>query len=166
MLAFDIDVEKFIEDTRVSEIHLDECFQKQSSLRAYYGAMAAQYEAKAQKMKTAFEVLEARLFKKYRDDLAATGQKFTEKQIENLVKVDPKWFAGRTKVAEAQRDSDVMKALVMSLVDRRDMLIQLGADRRDESKGQLRMLTAQAEQQRMNALTKTTQAIFKRELNQ
>nr|DAI21503.1 MAG TPA: hypothetical protein [Caudoviricetes sp.] len=58
-----------------------------------------------------------------------------------------------------------MKALVMSLVDRRDMLIQLGADRRDESKGQLRMLTAQAEQQRMNALSKQTQAIFKRDVN-
>lgn len=165
MLRFDIDVEKFIEDTRVSEIHLDECFQKQSSLRAYYGAMAAQYEAKAQKLSTAFEVLEARLFKKYRDQAASEGLKVTEKMLENQVKTDPLWFSGKTKVAEARRDSDVMKALVMSLVDRRDMLIQLGADRRDESKGQLRMLTAQAEQQRMNALSKQAQAIFKRDVN-
>ncbi len=166
MLAFDLDVEKFIEDTRVSEIHLDECFQKQSSLRAYYGALAAQYEAQAQKMSTAFEVLEAKLFKKYRDEAASSGVKATEKMLENQVKTDPLWFSGKTKVAEARRNSDILKALVMSLVDRRDMLIQLGADRRDESKGQLRMLAAQSEQARMNALTKQTQAIFNREMKQ
>lgn len=166
MLAFDLDVEKFIEDTRVSEIHLDECFQKQSSLRAYYGALAAQYEAQAQKMSTAFEVLEAKLFKKYRDEAAANGVKATEKMLENQVKADPAWFSGKTKVAEARRNSDILKALVMSLVDRRDMLIQLGADRRDESKGQLRMLTAQNEQMRMNALAKQTQAIFNRDVKQ
>ena len=166
MLAFDLDVEKFIEDTRVSEIHLDECFQKQSSLRAYYGALAAQYEAQAQKMSTAFEVLEAKLFKKYREEAAASGVKATEKMLENQVKTDPLWFSGKTKVAEARRNSDILKALVMSLVDRRDMLIQLGADRRDESKGQLRMLTAQNEQARLNALAKQTQAIFNRDTKQ
>ena len=164
MLTFDLDVEKFIEDTRVNELHLDECFQRQSSLRAFYGAKAAEYESKAQKMKSAFEVLEAKLFKKYRDHAAAEGVKTTEKMIENSVKLDPQWFAGKQKVAEAQRDSDILKALVLSLVDRRDMLIQLGADRRDESKGQLRMMAAQQEQQRLNSLANQTQAIFKRDI--
>ena len=86
--------------------------------------------------------------------------------LENQVKTDPLWFSGKTKVAEARRNSDILKALVMSLVDRRDMLIQLGADRRDESKGQLRMLTAQNEQARLNALAKQTQAIFNRDMKQ
>lgn len=154
-----LDVEKFINDTRVSEVRLDECFQEQSSLRAYYGAQAASYEAHASKMKSVFEFREAQLFKEYRDKFAEEGTKTTEKMIENAVKLDPRWLKARQMLIDAQCQSDVAKAFVSSLVDRRDMLIQLGADRRDDNKGQMRLLAIQQENERLRELRNTASNI-------
>lgn len=69
--------------------------------------------------------------------------------VENAVKTDPRWLAGKENVIEAETIAAVNKSLAISLADRRDMLIQLGADRRDEAKGQARLLAAQAEREGM-----------------
>jgi hypothetical protein len=44
-------------------------------------------------------------------------------------------------------------------VDRRDMLIQLGADRRDDNKGQMRLLAVQQEEARLRELRSTASNI-------
>lgn len=155
-----IDVDKFIDDTKINEVNLDDCFQKQSSLRAYYGSLAAQYEANASKAKMLFEIREAQVFKEIRDSMVASGVKPTEKAIENAVKTDPRWIKERSKMIDMQCQADIARALVTSLVDRRDMLIQLGADRRGESKGQLRMMAAQEEADRMVRLQTQVKALI------
>lgn len=156
----ELDIDKFIDETRISEVTLDDCFQKQSSLRAYYGAVASRAEAFASQIKAAFEYKEAQLFKEHRERFAEEGIKVTEKMIENAVKTDPAWLRAKMKLIDAQCQADIARAMVMSLVDRRDMLIQLGADRRDENKGQMRMLVAQQESERMAQLQRQTQAIL------
>lgn len=155
-----INVEKFIEDTRITEIDLDNCFQQQSSLRAYYGTVGAQYEAQANKLKAAFEYHEACLFKEYRDKFAEDGIKTTEKALENAVKMDKRWLSAKKQYIDAQCESDIAKALVASLIDRKDMLIQIGADRRDESKGQLRMMEIQKENSRLENLRERAQQVY------
>lgn len=138
-----IDVEKFIRDTRISEVDLDKAFFEQASLRAYYGALAAERESFANRLETAFESQEALLSRNIRQSLIEQKIKPTEKMIEEIMRSDSKWVKMKNAVYEAQAQATIAKALVQSLVDRRDMLIQLGADRRDESKGQLRMLEIQ-----------------------
>lgn len=144
-LQFFIDPNAFKKETQVKDYNLDSCFMEQSSLRAHYGAMAARAEAQASTSKVKFEVLEARLYDHHRKVLVDAGAKVTEKMVENAVKTDPRWLAGKENVIEAETIASVNKALAISLADRRDMLIQLGADRRDEAKGQARLLAAQAE---------------------
>ena len=122
---------------------------EQSSLRAHYGAMAARAEAQASTAKVKFEVLEARLYDHHRKILTDAGAKVTEKMVENAVKTDPRWLAGKENVIEAETIAAVNKSLAISLADRRDMLIQLGADRRGEAQGQARLLAAQAEREGM-----------------
>lgn len=139
-LRYFVDPAAFKKETAVNNYNLDTCFMEQSSLRAYYGSMAAQAEAQASLSKTKFEVLEARLYDHHRKALAASGEKTTEKMVENAVKCDPRWLTGKERVIDAESIAAVNKALSVSLADRRDMLIQLGADRRDESKGQARLL--------------------------
>lgn len=146
-LQFFIDPNEFKKETQVKDFNLDSCFMEQSSLRAHYGAMAARAEAQASTCKVKFEVLEARLYDHHRKILTDAGAKVTEKMVENAVKTDPRWLAGKENVIEAETIAAVNKSLAISLADRRDMLIQLGADRRDEAKGQARLLAAQAERE-------------------
>ncbi len=157
----DFDVQSFINETRITEVKLDECFQQQSSLRAYYGAKAVEAESYANKLKAAFEVGEARLYKEYRENALKNGEKATEKSIENAVKTDSRWLNGKKKLIDAQAMADLMKVCVASLMDRKDMLIQIGADRRGDKAGQMRMLALQQEeQQRLEQLRSTAKAIY------
>lgn len=138
-----VDPHKFQAETAINDANLDNCMMEQSSLRAYYGAQAAHAEAQHSRMKARFDVLEAKLFDTHRKLLAASGEKVTEKMVENAVKLDPRWLSLKNDVIEAETIASVNKNLVFSLADRRDMLIQLGSDRRAESQGQMRILAAQ-----------------------
>lgn len=140
-----VDVDQFRDDTRVTEINLDKCMIEQSGLRAYYGATAARAEAQAARVKAKFEVVEATLYDHHRKELAKMGEKTTEKMVENAVKVDPRWLKAKNMVIEADTIATINKSLVESLKDRRDMIIQLGADRRDEYKGAARVLAEQGQ---------------------
>jgi hypothetical protein len=144
-LSHYIDVEQFRDDTRVTEVNLDKCMIEQNGLRAYYGAQAARAEAQAARVKAKFEVVEATLYDKHRKVLAASGEKTTEKMVENAVKMDQLWIKAKNTVIEAESIASINKGLVQSLADRRDMIIQLGADRRDEYKGAARVLAEQQE---------------------
>jgi hypothetical protein len=139
-LAHSIDVAQFKSETAVSDVNLDKCMMEQNSLRAYYGELAARAEAQASRVKVQVEIKEAELYDKHRKSLAATGEKVTEKAVENAVKLDPVWGAIKNRLIEAETIASINKSLVESLKDRRDMIIQLGADRRDEFKGQARVM--------------------------
>ncbi len=139
-LKFSIDPVQFNKETRLTEATLDTCMIEQSALRAFYGAQAANAEAQHARLKARFDVLEASLYDQARKDLTAAGEKTTEKAVENAVKLNPKWIAGKNTVIEAETIANINKALVASLADRRDMMIQLGADRREEYKGAARVL--------------------------
>lgn len=142
-LKFFIDPEEFRSRTAISDVNLDSCFMEQSGLRAYYGAQAAYAESQASREKARFEILEAKLYATHRTKLAADPAiKITEKVVEAAVKSDPVWFTMKSRVIDAEQIAAVNKAIAVSMADRRDMLIQLGADRRDESKGNLRMQEA------------------------
>lgn len=140
-----VDVDRFRDDTRVTEANLDQCMIEQSGLRAYYGATAARAEAQAARVKAKFEVVEATLYDHHRKELAKMGEKTTEKMVENAVKLDPRWIKAKNMVIEAETIATINKGLVESLRDRKDMLVQLGADRREEFKGGLRIMEEQQE---------------------
>lgn len=140
-----VDVTQFNKDTRVTEHTLDQCMIEQNGLRSYYGAQAAYAEAQHSRLKARFEVIEATLYDKHRKALAASGEKTTEKMVENAVKLDPRWLKAKNLVIEAETIAAINKGLVESIKDRRDMIIQLGADRRDEYKGAARILAEKNE---------------------
>ena len=148
-LQFFVDVNQFNRDTKLTEATLDQAMMEQAGLRAYYGSQAANAEGQHARLKVRFEVLEAKLYDEHRKTLAAGGEKVTEKMVENAVKLDPRWSKAKNTVIEAETIASVNKALSISLADRRDMMIQLGADRREEFKGAARVLAAQDERESM-----------------
>lgn len=145
-LQFYVDVNEFKRDTAVSDINLDKCMIEQNGLRAYYGANAARAEAQADRTKLQVEIAEAKLYDKHRKALADDPTiKVTEKMVENAVRLDPAYAKIKNRLIEADSIASISKHLVESLKDRRDMIIQLGADRRDEGRGQARVLADQQE---------------------
>jgi len=151
-----VDVDEFRKDTRVSETNLDSCMMEQNGLRAYYGTQAAQAEAQAARVKAKFDVVEATMYDEVRKGFA--GEKTTEKMIENAVKIDPRWLKAKNMVIESESIAAINKALVQSLSDRRDMIIQLGADRRDEYKGAARVLAERQDREDLNNRAKASTA--------
>lgn len=153
-LNFYVDVNAFNRETKLTEATLDNAMMEQAGLRAYYGSQAAQAEAQHARLKVRFEVLEAKLYDEHRKALAASGEKVTEKMVENAVKLDGRWLKAKNTVIEAETIASINKSLVGSLADRRDMMIQLGADRREEFKGATRVLEAQGERENLASRAK------------
>jgi uncharacterized protein (DUF1778 family) len=147
-LEFHIDVNEFRRDTRVSETNLDDCLMQQAGLVAEYVAKHAYSEAQAARVKLQVDIAEAKLYDEHRKAAAAratiTGDKVTEKMVENAVRTDPRYAGIHKRLIEAESIAAVNKGLVESLKQRRDMLIQLGADRREDGKGAARIMAAQA----------------------
>lgn len=153
-LQYFVDVNQFNRDTKLTEATLDGAMMEQSSLRAYYGTLAANAEAQHARLKVRFDVLEAKLYDEIRKLLAAGGEKVTEKMVENGVKLDPRWLKAKNAVIEADTIAAINKGLVASLGDRRDMMIQMGADRREGYKGAMRVMEAKNEAENLGARAK------------
>ena len=139
------------------KLTLIKLFLNNLHLRAYYGALAAERESFANRLETVVDAKEATLARQIRAKALDEGKKLSEKMVEELVRSDPSWIKMKNAVYEAQAQASIAKAFVQSLVDRRDMLIQLGADRRDESKGQLRMLEIQKDNAKLASIRQRAQ---------
>lgn len=125
-LQYYVDVDQFRADTTITEATLGQCMVDQSSLRAQYGVQAAHAEAQAHRVKVKFEVLEATLYDHYRKHLIDAGEKITEKMLETVVRIDPRWIRAKNRVIDGEAIAATNKSLVASLSDRNDMLVRLG----------------------------------------
>lgn len=135
-----IDVPQFQEDIHVDEVNMDEAMMTQAGMRAFYGAQAAYAEGQASREKAKFEIFEAKLNEIHRKDLVAKGDKVTEAMVLSAVKADARWIAAKERVIEAETIASINKSLVVAMGDRKDMLVQLGSDRRKDYEGQLRIV--------------------------
>lgn len=157
------DPTKFRVETSISDVDLDRCMIEQNGLRSFYGANAARAEAQADRLKLKVDVLEAKLYEEERRLAAEDGEKVTERMLENRVKSNPIWMKAKLAVIDAQGVSGINKALVESLKDRKDMLVQLGADRRGEMQGAVRtMASKDAAQSERDRATEAAQRAFQK----
>lgn len=141
-LQFFIDAKKFIADHGVSLNNLDKCMMEQSGLRAFYGEQAARAEGQFNRIRMRFDVIEAQLYDAHRKALQLGPDKVTEKAVENAVKLDPKWARNKNTVIEAETIATINRSIVDALRDRVSMIMQLGADRREEFKGGARTMAS------------------------
>jgi len=146
-LDFEIDIDKFRSDISVSETTLDKHMMEQAGNFAYYAELAARAEAQAKRTKVQVEMAEAKLYNEHRKDLMAkvaiSGEgKVTEKMIESAVLSDPRYGSIQNRLIEAESRAAIAKGCVEAMKQHRDMIIQLGADRREDGKGAVRIMAA------------------------
>ncbi len=140
-LDFIIDAKEFANVVKLSEVGLSVAMMTQAGHKSYYGMMSAQAEQQHAKAKLQFEITEARLYEFHRSALVAKGEKATEKQVEAAVRMDAQYMIAKNRVIEAEGIANIAKSCVLALNDKRDMIIQIGADRREELKGSPKTIT-------------------------
>lgn len=133
-----LDAEEFNRDVQISTVDLDESFRNQASLYAYYSFRHYKATIDLERKKIRAEVKEARVAKELRDEAAETGAKITEKAISEQVAIDSGYIRTRLEYNEAKATVELLKSCLEALKQRRDMLVQLGANEREDRKGELR----------------------------
>lgn len=134
-----IDAQQYKLDVNPDNLDLSYSMMRQAGLFAYYSTLAAKAQHQMDKMEQLEEIICARLDKKVRDDAIAAGTKITEAQVKAQILLQPKAIAVRSAVNRAREVSSICKSAADAFRHRRDMLIQLSFNEREEKKGELRV---------------------------
>lgn len=134
-----VDPQRLDEDLSFSTTNLSMAMTRQAALFAHYSRLAAEATYQADRAKQQVELAEAELDQTFRDSLTAAGTKFTEAMIKSMIIKDSGYQAAQSRAYEAKAIGKMIGSAADSFDHRKDMLIQCGADAREEKKGNLRM---------------------------
>ena len=134
-----VDLRKIAEDVSIRSSELNSCFVEQSSLFVHYARLSAEAAAQVSAKKLTVETIRAKIDKAIRETAVKDGRKITENAIDQEIALDTTYLKAKMEVIEAEAEEAGVRAIVEGMRHRKDMLIQLGADAREELKGELRM---------------------------
>lgn len=134
-----LDPEQFGKDVRIIDTDLNECFMNQAPLNAHYGAVWAYANAKYNAAKFTLGVLESEIDAELREEAESEGKKVTEASITKAIRLDSRLITANKKLIDLELKANLAKQNLDSFRQRRDMLIQCGADAREGMKGSMRM---------------------------
>lgn len=158
-----IDTEQMAKDTAINPADLNTSMIQQASLFAHYSALFSRAQRQYDTFKQIAEITDAKLAKSVRDQMAEEGEKITEKAIEQKIARSAAHVQGQKNVNICREQMELAKQTLEALKQKRDMLVQLGVQAREELKGELRIkeVSAQEEarqQTRSRALNKIADA--------
>lgn len=144
-----VDSDQLKRDVRINPTDLDNAMMEHPSLFVHYATQAVNARRQHDRMKNSFEVLEARLDAEYREKFVAEGKKVTEAQIKAAVTTDARWAKGQAMVIEAHSIWRLAEIAQSAFDQRRDLLLEVARDRRKEKEGNMRVLEAQNQRDRV-----------------
>lgn len=130
---------KLAEDLFVNRSDLNGEFVRHPERFGFYATCYEIAAAKENQYKVALERLYAILDYEKRNDLKLAQLKTTEKMVENSVITDDRYVALQDEHLLAQRDAAILKAAMLAMQHRKDMLIQLGSAARAEFQADIGM---------------------------
>ena len=147
-----IDAAQLRKDIAFSTSDLDSAMMGQASLFVYYGVLLAKASRQVDSFKVRLEIAEAFVYRKLRDELVKSGEKFSEPMLAAAVSKSLEVRQIKVALNEAKQIESVAKTAVEGFRHRRDMLVQQGLLQREELKGELTIAKKQAaEDVRANA---------------
>lgn len=131
-----------VDDVHIDQGNLDQEFLNQAEKYAWWAFLTEHAKAQANELKSELDVLYARLdhLVRAKAQIAAvdaknqkvTPVKYTEKMVENEVVTSKDYQELMTRYNQARKDAGLATAGMMAMNQRRDMLLQLGANYRTE----------------------------------
>lgn len=147
-----IDPETLRKDVQINPNDLDSAMVEHSSLYVHYASQTVSARRQYERLKNAFEILEARLDAEYRESLGGAAKKPTEAAIRNALVADKRWSGAQAKVIEAQSIWKMCEIAENALTQRKDLILELARDRRKEREGELRVRESQDLRDRVNSI--------------
>lgn len=138
-----VDADQLKRDVNFDVADLDSAICQHAGLFVHYSDLARRARQQWEKMKVTVEVLESRLYAIHKESMLAAGIKPTEAAVSAAVNSDPRWYAGKMKLIDAQAISNFANDAREAFSQRKDMLVQVSVDRRVEHQGELRIRAAQ-----------------------
>lgn len=141
-----IDPVQVAKDTAINPLDIQNAYLNHAGLFAHYARLKMKAGRQYDRAKQAFELLESKLDHLWRLQLSQeakedkTKAKVTEGAITAAVKNDPRWWKAQQAVIDAKSIFDFCKDTLEALSQKRDMLVQFGADQRQERQGQMRVM--------------------------
>lgn len=144
----------FKEDISINMVDLDNAFIQQAAQFAHYAMQMAKANEQVDNFKLLLDVKEAQLNTEYRNSLAIGGVKVTELMLCSAVTADPRYIRVHKAYNEAKTVFEMLKAATEAFRQRRDMLIQVGTNDRQERKGELFIKSKEVESARQERINK------------
>lgn len=120
------------DDVGFTEPTLNDNMMRQAGLYVHYGRLAAEMAFEAEVAKQRLEITEASTAQKIRDAYAESGEKVTEKKIEQDLAVTRAVVAAKRAMHRAKAEAEAAKSALEALRHKKDMMIQFGVQRRTE----------------------------------
>lgn len=137
-----IDVDQVKADISINTSDLDSAMIEHAGLELHYAMQTAHARRQYERLKTANEILEAKLDAETREKWVGE-KKPTEAAIKAAVLADKRYSTAQAKLIDAQHIWKLCEATENSFRSRKDLLLEVARDRRKEKEGQLRVLEAQ-----------------------
>lgn len=117
------------DDVQINVAKLDEEFRILPALIYRYSEMRAESGYEADIAEAEYKEIRAEV---YKNILTTNDKKPSEKTIESEIDINPLVKAAKRKALQTKRDHETIKGYLDSLRAKKDMLIQIGSDRRKE----------------------------------
>lgn len=130
-------VEEITEDVGFTEATLDDNMIQQPSLVAHYGRLLAESQYDTDLSKQKLDIAESKAANKMRQDANDEGKKITEALITSTLATIQSVAAARAAYNRAKADQEAMKTTFEALRHKKDMMVQIGVNRRTEIEGKI-----------------------------
>lgn len=148
-----VDQDQARKDIAINPNDLDSAMLEHASLYLHYAQQTVSARRQYDRLKNAFEILEARLDEEYRTSMSeGAAKKPTEAQIRAAIVSDKRWSGAQAKVIEANSIWRSCEIVESAMSQRKDMILEVARDRRKEKEGQLRVLENQDMRDRVNSM--------------
>jgi len=144
----EVDVDEVKRDLSISPTDLTASFMDQAPLYVEYARICHTAEYNLDTAKRQLSIVTALVDAEIRENNRSKGFKTTEGEISNRINSDSRIANKQKTVAEARLKANLCKSTLDAFRQRRDMLIQMGADAREEGKGSMRMKGGDEEQRK------------------
>ena len=133
-----------LKDTSINSHDIDDDMRRQSGLFSHYAAECAKAQLNMDNLKLKRDVTIAKIDHEIRDIAVEDGGKYegvklTEKVVESAINRDIRWVTVQKQYNEAKSTFELFKGALEALKQKRDMLVQLGINAREEYKGEMRI---------------------------
>lgn len=122
----------FIRDVRIHESRINEMLTEQPGKFAFWADLAAKQQYIYEKMKSDLEIFEAQLSRRHRIRMERENSRVTDATVMAAIKRDPERITKMEALLLAKYHSERLSAIKYAFVQRKDMLMSLGANLREE----------------------------------